>query len=118
MLSALRLLAPPHPCGYLADQTAQLEYDFVAEMTAAEYQQRLLEGWRRFGHSTFRPRCTSCHACQSLRIVVERSQPNRSQHRVRQRNAGQIELRIGSPSVTGAKLQLYDRFHAYQAVAK
>jgi arginine-tRNA-protein transferase len=80
--------------------------------------ERLLQGWRRFGHMLFRPRCRDCTACRSLRVLVDRFRPDRSQRRVRKTNEGEVQLRVGSPSVTTAKLNLYDRFHAFQAEAK
>ena len=43
--------------------------EYVAEMTPSEYRQRMDEGWRRFGHALFRPRCRACQACQSIRVV-------------------------------------------------
>src|SRR5439155_10310813 len=75
-------------------------------------------GWRRFGTALFRPRCQACTACRSLRVHADRFRPDRSQRRCRRANDKQIELRIGSPSVTPAKLALYDRYHAYQADTK
>jgi arginine-tRNA-protein transferase len=75
-------------------------------------------GWRRFGNVFFRPRCRGCSACQSLRVIVEQFRPNRSQRRTREANQGILQLRIGAPQVTGAKLALYDRYHAYQSATK
>jgi arginine-tRNA-protein transferase len=115
MESLFRYTASPSPCGYLPDQLWSLEYEYVAEITPAEYLQRMLEGWRRFGTMLFRPACQGCTACQALRVRADRFRPDRSQRRARQANAGQVELRIGRPSVTRAKLALYDRYHAYQA---
>jgi arginyl-tRNA--protein-N-Asp/Glu arginylyltransferase len=74
----------------------------------------MLDNWRRFGTMLFRPACQSCTACRALRVVVDRFQPDRSQRRCRQLNEGAVELRIGSPSVSRAKLALYDRYHAHQ----
>jgi arginine-tRNA-protein transferase len=79
---------------------------------------RMLTGWRRFGAMLFRPHCRSCNACRPIRVCVDRFQPDRSQRRARKANEGQVELRIGKPSVTRAKLNLYDRYHAYQADAR
>jgi leucyl-tRNA---protein transferase len=118
MKSAFRFVAPPGQCGYLPDQTWRMEYELVHELTPAEYMQRMLQGWRRFGTSLFRPRCTACNACRSLRVLVDRFHPNRSQRRVRKANADVIQLRIGTPGVTRTKLALYDRYHAHQADAK
>ncbi len=118
MKSIFHFLAPEGPCGYLPDQTWQLEYEFFIKLSAAEYEVRLENGWRRFGASAFRPRCQSCNACQSLRVLVDQFLPNRSQRRVRKNNEGKVELRIGKPIVTRAKLDLYDRYHAMQSEAK
>src|SRR5437773_2315363 len=118
MESVFRYTAPPSPCGYLPEQLWRPEYEHVATLSPAEYMQRLLQGWRRFGKILFRPRCRACSACRSLRIVVERFQPDRSQRRARRANEGGVRLVIGPPVVTRAKLDLNDRYHAYQSEHK
>jgi arginine-tRNA-protein transferase len=118
MESQFHFVAPPSVCGYLPEQLWQLEYEYVGQASAAEYMERMAQGWRRFGGTFFRPRCAACQACQSLRVLVERFRPNRSQRRTIKANQGEVTLRIGRPSVTRAKLQLYDRYHGYQADAK
>jgi arginine-tRNA-protein transferase len=118
MESTFHFVTTPSQCGYLPEQTWRLEYELFEQLSAAEYLARMQRGWRRFGIALFRPRCRSCTACRSLRVVVERFRPNRSQRRVHKANAGVIEHRIGSPSVTRAKLDLYDRYHAHQAEMK
>ncbi len=95
-----------------------LEYEYVSEMTAAEYLQRMVEGWRRFGNMLFRPACQACRACRSVRVRAAEFRPNRSQRRVRKANEGVSALRIGKPRVTPAKLALYDRYHAFQSQTK
>lgn len=115
MESLFQYVAPPTRCGYLPQQKWSLEYDYVASMTPAEYLQRLLDNWRRFGNMLFRPVCADCRACRSLRVRADSFRPDRSQRRCRQINQGAIELRIGNPSVNRAKIALYDRYHAFQA---
>jgi arginine-tRNA-protein transferase len=118
MESLFRYTASPSRCSYLPGQMWSLEYEYVAEMTTAEYLQRMLEGWRRFGHMLFHPVCPGCKACQALRVRANEFRSDRSQRRVRKANEGEVELRIGEPVVTRAKLALYDRYHAHQARAK
>jgi arginine-tRNA-protein transferase len=113
-----RFIVPPSPCGYLPEQWWRLEYELVAGATPADYMARMVQGWRRFGDTLFRPRCLSCRACRSLRVVVDRFRPNRSQRRCRQANETEVRLSIGAPSVTRDKVRLYDRYHAYQTEAK
>lgn len=118
MKSLFHYVSAPGPCGYLHEQTSSLEYEQVGVLSRAEYQDRLLQGWRRFGHVLFRPRCAACSACQSVRVVVDGFRPDRSQRRVRKTNDGAVLLRIGRPSVSPDKLALYDCYHAFQAQAK
>jgi arginyl-tRNA--protein-N-Asp/Glu arginylyltransferase len=118
MESLIRYIAPPGSCGYLPDQIWSLEYELVNSLSPSEYGQRMASGWRRFGRAMFRPRCQACKACQPLRVEADRFQPDRSQRRVIKANAGITELRIRAPSVTRAKLDLYDAYHAFQSDAK
>ncbi|MCS6849772.1 MAG: arginyltransferase [Gemmataceae bacterium] len=118
METVYHVLAPPSPCGYLPDQTWRLEYELVAAMTPTEYMERMERGWRRFGNTLFRPRCPACSACRSLRVIVDRFRPNRSQRRAGAANDGVVRLEIGRPQLTQAKLDLYHRYHLFQAEHK
>jgi arginine-tRNA-protein transferase len=118
MESLFSFVAPPSRCSYLPRETWSLEYEQFLAISPAEYAQRLGEGWRRFGATLFRPRCASCNACRSLRVLANEFEPDRSQRRNRQMNARQIRLQIGPPEVTRDKLDLYDRYHAFQAQRK
>ena len=118
MQSLFRYTAPPSTCGYLPAEHWSLEYEMVADISAREYAEKLEAGWRRFGGMLFRPQCPFCQACRSLRVVVEKFRPNRSQSRAWKVNRGEIEVRIGAPSVSREKLLLYDRFHQHQTGTK
>jgi arginyl-tRNA--protein-N-Asp/Glu arginylyltransferase len=117
MIPLYQLTTPPATCGYRPDQIWSLQYLFVAQASAAEYQKFLTRGWRRFGRAFFQPVCKSCHRCLSVRVPVATFQPDRSQRRARKANAD-LELVIGEPAVTPEKLRLYDRFHEFQADEK
>ncbi len=114
MLSLATFTTPPHTCSYLPEQIASLRYDIVGQLSAEEYQILLMEGWRRFGHSLFKPACPSCDRCISLRLPVDDFRPDRSQRRAWAGNKNDVRLEIGVPAVTREKLELYDRFHASQ----
>ena len=79
---------------------------------------RLREGWRRFGPMIFRPECPSCRMCQSLRVPVTTFRPRESQRRAWNKNQASVTLRIGSPSVSPAKLDLFARFQQHGHEAK
>src|SRR5262245_17955279 len=114
MDSLFRFQSPPHRCSYLLEQVASLEYEVVARISPAEYQERMRQGWRRFGFSLFHPQCRSCRQCRSLRVVVERFHADRSQRRALKANLD-ISVTVGQPKVNRTKLDLYDRYHAFQA---
>lgn len=113
-----RFVSLPNVCSYLPNRTVQMEYARVASITAGQYEKLMSEGWRRFGYMLFRPVCRKCSECRTLRVLVDRFQPNRSQRRVRRLNEGEVRLTIGRPSVTPQKLELYDRYHAFQSIFK
>src|SRR3954463_13537090 len=100
MIALASFVTPPGRCEYLHEQTSQMQYDFVLEATAAEYEQRLNQGWRRFGRTFFRPRCASCQACQSVRVLAAAFAPDRSQRRNAKLNGGEVRLQIGPPTVS------------------
>jgi arginine-tRNA-protein transferase len=115
MISLITFQADPAPCPYLPQCDSSLYYQIVLQLTPEEYQQRLLEGWRRFGHALFQPQCPSCAACLSLRIIVDQFQPNRSQRRCWKANTAILTRRIDTAGpLDFAKLQLYRRYHTYQ----
>jgi arginine-tRNA-protein transferase len=118
MESIFRFVAPPSRCGYLPQQTWRLEYEQFAAISPAEYMERMRDGWRRFGDMLFRPQCPRCTACQSIRVLVDRFRPNRSQRRTHKLNEGAVQVRIGTPAVGRDKLELYDRYHAHQSEEK
>jgi arginine-tRNA-protein transferase len=115
MHSLFVFTSPPSQCAYLPHEASALTYEIVSRLSAAEYQSRLKEGWRRFGFSLFHPTCPACSKCQSLRVPVTTFRPDRSQRRCLAANDGQVHLVIGKPEVTEEKLALYDRFHAFQS---
>lgn len=118
METIFRYVSTPSPCGYLPEETWRLEYEIVRRLSSEECQDRLMHGWRRFGVTLFRPRCPSCTACRSLRVLVARFRPDRAMRRVRAANEDGIRLEIAQPSVSRAKLDLYDRYHAFQSDCK
>lgn len=86
-LAALRLyITVEHTCSYLPERTAR---NLVADPEVVDqdlYNQLARLGFRRSGGHIYRPHCTGCTACLSLRIPAQRFQPNRSQQRTWRKN--------------------------------
>lgn len=118
MPPAFRYLAPPGPCEFLPSRVWQMEYEFQQQLTPSSCATAIEQGWRHFGGVLYRPRCPSCTACQSIRVDVARFRPTRSQRRARRANEDLVRLSIGRPHLTREKLDLFDRFHDYQAQAR
>jgi leucyl-tRNA---protein transferase len=113
MDSAVTLLSTLSPCAYLPDRIRQLRYELVPHLRPADYMLRLQQGWRRFGDVIFRPECPSCRMCQSLRVPVATFRPSSSQRRAWNRNQGEVTVRVGAPSLSRDRLDLWARFHRH-----
>ncbi len=108
----------PSRCGYLHDRDWRLEYRLAFDLSAEEYADWLLQGWRHFGRTLFRNRCPTCVACRPIRVDVNRFRPDRSQRRAWKANAADLRLEIADPAAGPDQLDLYLRYHAHQEVAK
>src|SRR5690606_23525719 len=89
----------------------------VTELSAAEYEDLMNRGYRKFGPMVFRPVCPSCTECRSLRIPVDRFHPNRSPRRAWKRNSD-LRVQLAPPSIDTARLELYHRYHDAQTLRR
>jgi len=83
----------------------------MVDVSAEEADDLLDRGWRHFGPGWFRPVCGTCQQCVSTRIVVDGFVPSRSQRRVR-RVSARLRAEVGPPRIDGARLALFDAWHA------
>jgi arginine-tRNA-protein transferase len=97
-------------CSYLPGQTARMVYRLAYRMSESRYEQLLSRGWRRFGRTLFRPVCSACSACQSLRVMIPSFLPSKSQRRCQTKNAD-LEVTIQKPGVSREHITLYNQFH-------
>lgn len=90
-------MSPLQSCPYLPGQDELLVLsDPQARLGGQEYHQLLQNGFRRNGPLAYRPMCPQCDACISVRIPVERFQPDRGQKRTWARNQD-LQLRVTTP---------------------
>jgi leucyl-tRNA---protein transferase len=106
-----RIVEKPHPCAYLETQRASLEVRVMLDVTATEMEGLLERGWRRFGPVYFRPACVACSECVSLRVLVDRFAPSKSQRRAA-RACANLRRVVGEPRIDRERLDLYARWHA------
>ena len=107
----------PDICIYLPGRQSTMENVVVEQLSAAEYEQKMDEGWRKFGPVLFHPICAECSECRPLRIRVAEFIPSRSQRRALAKNADLI-VRYGRPTVDDTRLALYNRYHTKQELQK
>ena len=87
-----------------------LEVRVLDGVSPRELDALLERGWRRFGLVYFRPACTSCFECVTLRIVVSDFVPSKSQRRAAKATE-HLRRVVGPPKVDAARLALYERWH-------
>ncbi len=79
-------LSFPHPCSYLDHQMARTLMVDGSVTQQSLYNQLAQEGFRRNGNMVYRPHCSQCQQCQSLRVDVARFQLSRNHQRALRRN--------------------------------
>ena len=101
-----------HACSYLEGRTAaSLFADPTARMTNTMYSRLAEYGFRRSGSHIYRPSCPDCTDCIPTRIPVRDFHENRTQLRVRRRNAD-LHVNPVAPQYHEAHFQLYRRYIA------
>jgi arginine-tRNA-protein transferase len=106
-----RVVEKPHACPYLPYEAASLDVRVMLEVTPLEMDTLLERGWRRFGPIYFRPACTGCGECVSLRVRASGFVPSASQRRAA-RACARLRRVVGPPQVDSGRLDLYAKWHA------
>jgi arginine-tRNA-protein transferase len=103
-------LSPEHPCHYLEGRRARIVVlDDEAPLEKRMFSYFSARGFRRSGSYLYRPACSGCQACQSLRIPVDDFRPNRSQRRTLKRNAD-LSIRTLAPRFNDEHYELFRRY--------
>ena len=112
-----RVVEKPHACAYLPAERASLEVRVMLDVTATDMQALLERGWRRFGPIYFRPACSTCTECVSLRVLALRMEPSKSQRRAA-RACARLRRVVGPPRVDAERLALYAKWHQGREAAR
>ncbi|MGZ6126339.1 MAG: arginyltransferase [Myxococcales bacterium] len=110
-------IAGPEPCPYLDGLSSTTETMLMTGVTSVELDGLLERGWRRFGPVYFRPVCSGCDECVSVRVPVATFSPSPNLRRVLKR-AAHVRIEVGEPLVDDARLRLYRRWHASREVER
>jgi len=100
-------------CSYLPKHNQTLHYK-VLENCEKECCQSFVEmGYRRFAKMFFRPICTECDECKSIRIDVENFEWSKSKRRVLNK-AKEVQIVLQKPTCTQEHLKLFEQYHLFK----
>ena len=96
-------------CSYLPEQDERLlVFMSDTQPTMLEYDYLISAGFRRSGTQIYRPHCSSCNACESIRLPVNTFTPSKSQKRIMKRNQD-LTIHISH----GDKPEYYPLYESY-----
>jgi arginine-tRNA-protein transferase len=102
----------PAPCPYLPGRTERKVFTELSGTHAAELNEALGRiGFRRSQGVAYRPSCTDCQACVSVRVVANEFKPNATQRKLIKRNADLV-VNACEPWTTDEQFQLLRRYLA------
>ena len=107
-------LSAPHDCPYLPGESAtSLLLDPASPVSDQLFSVAIESGFRRSGKTVYRPYCTSCQACKSVKIDVRGLRLSRAQKRTLKRNQD-VHTRFVEPMFDERHFQLYCRYQAWK----
>ncbi|MGL1893122.1 MAG: arginyltransferase [Spirochaetaceae bacterium] len=84
--------ADPVNCPYIDGNKFRQRYTVVKDLTGADFDMFLLNGWRHFGNFFFMPNCDNCNACRPIRTLVSEFKASKSQRRNFNKNNNSVEV--------------------------
>lgn len=109
-ITAQFFLTANQPCPYLPDRMERKLFTTLRGAHARRINDELsLRGFRRSQSVAYRPACSECGACLSIRVPTAAFRPSASQKRILRRNR-RIERRACAPWATDEQ---YELFRAY-----
>ncbi len=99
-------------CSYLDNKEQTTQYKVINNCSTQHCQDLIERGYRRFGKMYFRPMCSTCNECQSIKIDVDNFEFSKSQRRVIKK-AQHITSYVQKPSMSQEHLELFEKYHLY-----
>ncbi len=104
-------------CSYLNDKQQTTHYKVIDNCDEAQCQELVERGYRRFGKMYFRPICSGCDECKSIKIDVKNFKFSKSHRRVIKK-AVFIKSYMQTPTMTQAHLDLFEKYHLHMKERK
>lgn len=100
----------PQPCPYLPGRLERKLFTHLSHDKPSLLVDNLLRGgFRRSQNIAYMPYCEGCHACISVRVLVDQFEPNRTMRRIAQRNRSLGVRRVSAQ----ASAEQYALFRSY-----
>ena len=100
----------PAPCPYLPGRTERKVFTELRGPHADSLNDALSRiGFRRSQTVAYRPSCTDCHACVSVRVVADEFRPSATQRKHLARN-GDLEISLCRPWSTAEQFELLRKY--------
>ncbi len=97
----------PQPCPYLPGRLERKLFTHLTHEKPPALVDNLLKGgFRRSQNIAYMPYCEGCHACVSVRVLVNEFEPGRTMRRVAERNDDLVARRI-APVPTSEQYSLF-----------
>jgi arginine-tRNA-protein transferase len=91
----------PQPCPYLPGRLERKLFTHLTHEKPAGLIDNLLKGgFRRSQNIAYMPYCEGCHACVSVRVLVDSFEPNRSMRKTMERNRDLYARRVSAAPTT------------------
>lgn len=111
-MNLLKEFSQQDKCSYLEGKEQSTHYKYIDNCSTLECQEFIERGYRRFGKMYFRPICTDCQACESIKIDVENFIFSKSARRVLKKSKD-LSIFIQAPSLSQEHLEVFDKYHKY-----
>lgn len=100
----------PEPCSYLDNRSSVSAFaNPHLDMDMHTYNGLIQHGFRRSGGYVYRPHCSQCQECISVRVPVNRHQVSRNEKRVIRHNAD-VVLSSSTGKFRREHFELYQRY--------
>jgi arginine-tRNA-protein transferase len=80
-------LSNDHPCPYFENRNASNVFCQEDYLNAQSYEILQEQGFRRSGHTFYKPQCKTCSDCIPLRIKANQFNPSKSQRKIKNKNS-------------------------------
>ncbi len=104
-------------CSYLENVKQTTHYKVIDNCDSSQCQELIERGYRRFGKMYFRPICSFCDECKSIKIDVKNFEFSKSHRRVIKK-ASFIKSIIQAPTMSQAHLDLFKKYHLHMMQKK